>query len=439
MTPPVGVRAHNWGASRTERATGVHHPLVAGVLSIQDGAAWREVVTLDLCTWGGADAFHRLFEDVATRVGSDREHLLLHLVHTHAGPSMGSEGTDADGADLIGPYREQLAAAIAAAICRARATATDAVLTWAYGTCTMATNRDLPCADRDLVGFAPEEPADGTLLVGRISGADGAPLGVLLNYACHPTTLAFENSLLSADYVGAARAVVEAQTGVPCLFLQGASGDLAPRDQYRPGTELADRNGRSLGHAAVATLETMGTPGTRLTMRGAVESGAPLAIWDEEAYDVPDAARFDGRPVELACRPPMSEEEIRERWAGIDPVAAAERLARAQRLTAGYDVDGRAQHEVSVWVLGVAVLVSHAGEAYSELQTELRRRHPDRAIAVLNLTNGPVSMYLPTREAYRRNRYQVWQSRLEEGSLERLIDEVDARIRALTAEGEAQK
>jgi hypothetical protein len=40
----------------------------------------------------------------------------------------------------------------------------------------------------------------------------------------------------------------------------------------------------------------------------------------------------------------------------------------------------------------------------------------------------PVAMYLPTREAYARDRYQVWQTRAAPGSLEALIETVDARI-----------
>ena len=51
-------------------------------------------------------------------------------------------------------------------------------------------------------------------------------LATVVNYACHPTTLAWDNTLISPDYVGAMREVVEAATGGPCLFLQGASGDL---------------------------------------------------------------------------------------------------------------------------------------------------------------------------------------------------------------------
>src|SRR5205085_10153628 len=106
------------------------------------------------------------------------------------------------------------------------------VLTWATGKCDLAANRDLPDPQqpRIICGYNPQKSADDALLVGRITaGSSGQTLATLVNYACHPTTLAWDNRLLSPDYVGAMREVVEAgSAGALCLFLLGASGELAP-------------------------------------------------------------------------------------------------------------------------------------------------------------------------------------------------------------------
>ena len=80
---------------------------------------------------------------------------------------------------------------------------------------------------------------------------------VFVNYACHPTTLAWENRLLSPDFVGAAREILEQAFEAPALFLQGASGDLAPRDNYVGDVAVADQNGRQLGYAAAAAIEAV--------------------------------------------------------------------------------------------------------------------------------------------------------------------------------------
>jgi hypothetical protein len=432
ITPPVGVRAHNWGAARTELATGVHRPLTATALAFHDRTAdrWRYLLTLDLGWWRDTASFHRLRDPILAAVSADPDDLLLHLVHTHAGPSISDLGLDLPGADLLPEYQDRLTSAAIVACRTARETAAPAVLTWAQGRCDLAVTRNLPCGDRDVVAFDPGAPADDTLLVGRIA-VDGATVATLVNYACHPTTLAHHNSLVSPDLVGATREVLESVTGAPALFLQGASGELSPREQYGPGTEQADRNGRVLGHAAVALLERMGEPGTRLRFDGVVESGAPLGLWRREATEVPADVDCTATVVPLPARPPLFPAEVAERWSGIDPVAAAERLRRATRLADGYLDGDTARHPLWVWRLGDAVIVAHPGEAFSALQTELRRRHPERAVLVLNLTNGPGFVYLPDQPSYQRDRYQVWQTLLAPGGLELLIEAADHLIAGL--------
>lgn len=435
ITPPTGVRAHNWGAARTEVATGVHRPLTATALAFRDEAAgrWRYLLSLDLGWWRDAGSFTRLRDPLLRALDAEPDDLLLHLVHTHAGPSVCDLGLDLPGADLLEGYQRTLEAGARDACLRARDSAVDAVVTWGTGWCDLAVARNLPCGDRDVVAFDPGTPADGTLLLGRVTAVDGgAPIGVLLNYACHPTTLAHHNALLSPDLVAGAREVVEQVAGAPCLFLQGASGELAPREQYGPGTEQADRNGRALGHAAAAVLEQMGPPGTRLRFDGVVESGAPLGLWVREPAPVPADVTCTRRTVALPAKPVPSAEQLRTQWAGIDPAAATERVRRATRLAEGYVADGAAAHPLWVWRLGDAVLVAHPGEAFSALQTELRRRHPDRAVLVLNLTNGPGFVYLPDRASYHWDRYQVWQTLLAPGCLEALTDAADALIDDLT-------
>ncbi|MFT4280309.1 hypothetical protein [Microbacterium sp.] len=438
ITPPVGIRAHNWGAARIGHATGVHRPLTASALAITDDTGTRWVLTVDLGWWHSVAVFSSVFDPLAAALGVTDDRLLLHLVHTHAGPSLAEGGLDLPGSELVEPYRVALVDALIAACRTAAAEATPAVATWAYGSCAMAVNRDLACGDRDVLGFAPDKPADTTVAVGRVASPEGRLRAVLVNYACHPTTLAHENSLLSPDYIGATRDVVTGATGVPCLFFQGASGDLSPREQYGPGTADTDRHGRALGHAVLSTLENMGAPSTQLRFDGVVESGAPLGIWSEHPAQPSSSTAFHRSHVTLACQPVRTAEEVARRWARIDPVAAAERIARSERLAVGYREGATARHPFWVWQVGDAVVVAHPGEACSPLQTVLRERHPERVLFVLNLTNGPGFMYLPDAEAYDHDRYQTWQTLLARGCLEELIEATDSFIRELPPAREVQ-
>jgi hypothetical protein len=90
-----------------------------------------------------------------------------------------------------------------------------------------------------------DAPVDRELLVLRVEDQDGKPIAHAVNFAAHPTMLPAELHQFSADYPGAMAALVEKETGAPCLFLQGAAGDLSPR----PPADAADpdRFGRKLG------------------------------------------------------------------------------------------------------------------------------------------------------------------------------------------------
>jgi len=55
---------------------------------------------------------------------------------------------------------------------------------------------------RTSVVSIPMEIADDTVLVARATDDAGAILATVVNYACHPTTLAWENRLISPDFPG---------------------------------------------------------------------------------------------------------------------------------------------------------------------------------------------------------------------------------------------
>ena len=156
-------------------------------------------------------------------------------------------------------------------VATARRSCRPASLTFATGRCPLAAHRDLPDTVRGQIvcGYNPAGPADDTVLVARVSDEANGTLATIVNYACHPTTLAWENRLISPDFPGAMRELVEQSTGAPCVFLQGASGDLGPVEGFVGDPAVADRNGRQLGHAVLSVLETLPQPFTRFQYRRA--------------------------------------------------------------------------------------------------------------------------------------------------------------------------
>lgn len=421
ITPPIGIRAKNWGPAVWEASEGTHRAMTLTAIAFgsADGSA-HLLIAVDATWWRRVDDEWRFRGAVLDALGLSAEQLTVTLSHTHAGPVLCRADSHLTGGELIGGYLDSLSSAAIDAGREALAGRAEARIEWATGRCSLASNRELVLDGRALVGFNPEGTADDFVLVGRVSDAVGRVIATLVNYACHPTTLTWQNRLISPDYIGGMRELVEGAVNAPCIFLLGAAGDLAPREQYTGDTAVADRHGRSLGHAVLAALDSLPSIGSELELTGVIESGAALAMWESAEQGPSDVLRSVAGSVELELVELPSIEELEAQWAGIDENSLRERISRARNLRDGYVTGPTVQHPVWAWRVGDAVFVGHPGEAYSCFQTALRERFPSTPIVVMNLTNGPGFVYLPTTDAYERGAYQAWQTPLKAGSLERL-------------------
>jgi hypothetical protein len=441
VTPPVGIYARTWGAATHDVADGVHRPFAATAAvfaPITGQGPTLAVVAVDIGWFQyGADE-RELRAAVMRHTALEEVSLLINMSHTHAGANVNSQLRDKPGFELIQPYLDHLAAQIGDAIVEAIAALEPAWVTYGHGRCALAANRDLwdARAERFACGYNPGAPADDTVLVARITGDAGEPQATLFNYACHPTTLAWQNRLLSPDFIGAAREVLEHAFGVPALFLQGASGDLAPRDDYVGDTAVADRNGRQLGYAAAAAVECLPPPGTRFVYKGIVPSGANLGEWEYQPCDPEQlraSERLDARLIHVELR----RKEVLgvvDSLSSATPDAIQEQEKALRRHFLDVELGDSPFHQMPVWLwrLGDALLVAVPNECYSQFQLELRQRFAGTPLLVLNMTNGTLG-YLPPREAYGSGTYQEQQSPYAPGCLEQTIEAAAAALEKLRA------
>jgi hypothetical protein len=470
-----------WGAARHDRATGIHRPLVADVLVFAPleevargpgdrgapappgGPPDRLLVRAHLDLVGLASTEHgALVRAVVEATGAAPEDVVVTYSHTHSAGWLVSDRIPLPGGELIPPYLKELAPRLGDAARRAVAGLRPATVTYATGHCPMGANRDYWDADggRYVCGLNPDAASDDTVVIARVTDSDGRTVATLVNYACHPTTLGWENRLISPDYPGAMRETVERATGAPCVFALGACGDVGPRYGFAGDPLSADRNGEQLGYAALTALTAMRPAETELRYAGPVVSGATLGVWQDAPLPAArrlGAARFEGGahtvdlplkplPDAAALRAELTAWEARQReaddrgeaGAARDAGARAERarrwLARLEDLPAGptYPM------HFSVFRLGEAVWVACGGEPYSALQVELRRRFPHLAIVLSPLAGDMQVAYLLTAERYGWGLYQEEPSILGPGCLEQLTGAIAGRIAALCGPGDAR-
>jgi hypothetical protein len=430
ITPPVGIYARSWGAATHDVAEGVHRPFAATAAVFAplggDGPTLA-LVAADLGWFQYLPDERELRATILRDAGLDEAGLLINMSHTHSGANVNSQLADKPGGELIGPYLEHLTEQLSAAILEARETLTPAWVTYGTGRCGLATNRDLwdASADRFATGYNPDVAADDTLLVARVTGEDGDVRATLFNYACHPTTLAWENRVLSPDFIGAAREVLEDAFAAPALFLQGASGELAPRDDYVGDTDVADRNGRQLGHAAAAAIESLPPPGTRFVYTGIVASGANLGTWEYQPCDAGELQVSEQLGARLDHAELRRKEDIGvvESLSGATPesVQEQEKALRRRFLSEALGEDPVYAMPVWTWRLGGALLVAVGNEPYSVFQVELRRRLAETPVLVLGVTNRTLG-YLSPQETYGTGLYQEQQSPFAPGCLEQVME-----------------
>ncbi len=417
ITPPVGIYNRAWGAALHDTAAGIHMPLTVTALAIvPDSGPTRVIVSIDAAWINGTDLWADYLGAIAEAAGiaGQTENVLLSVAHTHAAPPLDRGKADLPGGKMIAPYIATIRDALISATQAAVASAVPAQLTVAAGRCNLAQNRDLQLdAERHFAcGFNPHGTADDTLLVGRITARDsGQIIGTIVNYACHPTTLAWENALISPDFVGTLRTTVERDTGgAPCLFLQGASGELSARDCHQGHVAVAERQGRQVGYAALSTLAGMIPAGEQLNYGGIKESGARLAYWRPGPLEETPRMRqmvTQQAPFAMPIKPEWPTlAEFEALWAATDDRVLKERYFR--RIASRRRVGDGTHTDVTFtfWRLGDIVIVTTPNEMYSDFQIELRAAFPDDLLLVGNLVNGSASYVVPA-DMYEGDLYQA--------------------------------
>jgi hypothetical protein len=460
VTPPVGIYHRMWGAATHERATGVHRPLRATAFTLQAADAIpgvdaeQVVIALDHCLLWDRE-MSVFLETVSHATGVARGQISVAFSHTHGAGLMGLERATLPGGALIAPYLDRLATESARLVKQAREKAQPAAIVYGSGRCTLAAHRDFWDEENKqfVCGYNPGAPAEDAVLVARVTAQSGQLLATIVNYACHPTTLAWENTLISPDYPGAMREVVEQATGAPCVFLQGASGDLGPREGFVGDPAVADRNGRELGYAALAALETLPKAGTRFRYTGPVISGATLGAWAHvplSENELAEKRRWRVRrwALDLAYRPglPTVEGTRAERARWLETERNAERQGKAIEARDAHAMVERMDRQLNrlavlptgpiyplamaCWQLGDAFWLAVESEHYQVLQRAVREAFPGTPIVVMTIVNGSRAAYLPSADVYDKGIYQESIALLAAGCLEKVIDAAVQQIRS---------
>jgi neutral ceramidase len=211
ITPPTGFPMWGYGARHAMGSTGVLDPLHARAVVLAVGKTRIAVVSLDL----GRAPTRTSTEAICKKVKeADIDQVFLVGTHTHHGPVLELDTWPTPKE----PYVHQLETKIGGVILDAAKQLKPAKLGIVSKEVPYNRNRHTKQADK---------PVDREFQVVRIDDAAGKPIAHLVNFAAHAVMQDPKVLKFSADFPGVLATAVEGETGVPCLYLQGACGDLS--------------------------------------------------------------------------------------------------------------------------------------------------------------------------------------------------------------------
>jgi hypothetical protein len=423
ITPELPIRLAGY-QSRLAEATRVEAPLSARALAIGSDADGPVVlVTADVIA-----VSETMSDAVAAAVrakhpGLTRERIAVCATHQHTGPAiagtipfMFSRDLPAEENARIERYAAKLQEKLIEVALAALADRRPARLAWAQGTAEFAVNRRL-IVDGKHTGYkaTPGGPVDHALPVLRAVDAQGVVRAVLVNYACHCTTLKGGDNYVHPDWAGEAAKRIEGRhAGAVALLAIGCGADADPQPRGLP---------------AVATNG------------GAVaDEVARVMAGEMRALGRVTHAAF--RRIELPLGRVVPRAELEARLTGKANVAYAATQFLKQ-LDAGKPLPSIVPYPVQAWAFdGDFAMVFLGGEVVAEYALRLKRELGVSRLWV-NAYANHVPCYIPSRQVLKEGGYEAeaamdyygWPTRLAEDTEDRIVRTVHDLLPATFMKG----
>lgn len=441
ITPPLTIPYLGY-EPRHAFFTGVHDPLYARAVALDDGATQVILIAADAIGYSndllgpGRNFTAEVRRRIATATGVPAAHIMLTTTHAHSTPETVNLRRLLDtpaAAPWLAVMLDQLASAAIMAFAHRQPSRVKAGAGAVIG---LSRNRRVIGPDGRILGGPETTPQGGQVQAGPLDpevgvllfeAIDNGACTVVTNFACHPVTVQVQ-PLVSADFPGPAMTFVE-QSVPGCansLFLQGACGDINP---IRNTTDFADvqRYGLMLGGEVLKTVMHLSAPDYPA-------STPKLAVITEtilvEARALPPRApaqqAYEAATAQLAS---ANTEAERRQWR-VRQRMAAETLLLIER------GDAPIPAEVQVVRLGDIAIVALPGEPFAALGLAIKQRSAARHTLVVGYANDWIG-YLTTPQAWQEGGYEVgpgpW-TRVGPTGGEQLVEKAVALIQRLWQE-----
>jgi len=446
--PPPNIAHGGWGAQKHEQAEGIDMDLWTTALALSDGDTTVVVLDIDIQILTN-DRADQTRQAVSRATGLPLQNIRASATHTHSGPTPYRSWIE-KGFEMVDPWFENLARWSAEAASEALGSLHPVEIRAGRGQCSINANRRCitPAGERFL-GVNPDGACDHEVIVVRLDALSGDALAIISNYACHPTIMGPANRLITPDYPGAAKRVVEEAVGGRCFFLQGSAGDQGPVQGFQADPAVYRQLGKVLGHEISKVAIGLRSIPSSLKFREVIPSGAPLGMFDSEFSFLPSVPlRFSAFEINVPLRQGLPERDpaqqklefwktkLRSAREADDAAAITEATYMARRadiqLRMADDFGGKTSAGVRTHVIsfGDIALVGCNIEPFCEIGMAIKRQSPFPVTLMSGYTNGRLA-YMPTAEEWTRGGYEVENSPFGKDAAEVLIAEIVKMLREM--------
>jgi len=251
--------------SRTAPADGKLHDLYIRVLALEDQSGHRGIILASDTLGIPKVMYDAICGQLKTRYKLERSQVMLHASHTHCGPVLKGALHDIYPVNEeqlrdINDYSDWLTNEIVTTVGKALDHLHPARLSRGQGVTDFAVNRRTN-REPDVPALRPQNllmgPVDHSVPVLAVHGADDKLIAVVFTYACHNTTLSFQQ--WCGDYAGFAQLTLEQRhPGSMALFCMGCGADQNPLP--RRTVELCHHYGNKLADTVTSVLNQPMTP-----------------------------------------------------------------------------------------------------------------------------------------------------------------------------------
>jgi hypothetical protein len=395
ITPTQPVRMGGY-ESRREPSRGVHDPLGARALALEENGQHLVLVSIDNLGFYN-DTAEPLRREVLEACHLKPSELFLCAIHTHSAPVMTLDTEKGEPANVA--YTKALKGKLVEVVRTALDKLAPVQASVGFGASPVGVNRRevvqaSPTKSSVVLGRNPSRMTDREVQVLKLRPAGQDQLtGALFVYATHSTALGAKNYLISGDIHGIAEQFLESYYGQALVApgFAGASGNIDPWVRVLP--DFRTNNGwlpepvlmgTMLGEEVARVLEGAQTPLTNHLIRAQLKT------------------------VVLPGKEP------------------ADAQAQAKSTVPFNITAGR---------LGEIAFVGWGGEVFNEIGEVVKKASPFTHTFILTHCNGAAG-YLPTRESYPEGGYEVQSSKFGPGAAEMLANETLRMLHDLHEGGE---